>query len=111
MNIEMNLKKKYFYLLKSGTKDIEVRLLDKKRSTIKIGDIINFRYKENIISTIVINLKHYDNFNDLLTNISPTRIGLSSLKKEALKELSTYYPQDKQDKYKALAIEVKKISD
>ena len=42
----MNLQSKYFDFIKDGTKRIELRLYDKKRQQIEIGDIIEFPKSE-----------------------------------------------------------------
>ena len=39
---EMNLQPKYFDFMKDGTKRIELRLYDEKRSQIELGDVIEF---------------------------------------------------------------------
>lgn len=111
MNITMNLSDKYFNLLNKGIKDIEVRLLDEKRSKIKTGDIITFTNSTNSINTIVKNIIIFSNINDLLCNIDPNRIGLSTNKELAKKEISSIYSEDKLSKFKVIAIEIKRISD
>lgn len=108
MNLEMNLSDKFFSLLGKGLKDIEVRLLDEKRSLLKVGDTITFNNSTNYISTKVINIEIFDSFEDLLNNISTERIGLSPLKDVALNELSLIYPKEKAEKYKIIAIEIRK---
>lgn len=110
MNVEMNLSQKYFELLNYGIKDIEVRLLDEKRSKLKVGDVITFQNSKDLIPTKVLNLIVYESFEELINNIPTKRIGLSSIKSEALKELYSIYPKDKLEKYKILAIEIKKIN-
>ena len=59
-----------FQKVKSGEKDIEVRLNDEKRQLIKIGDIIEFSHIETgeILKVKVINLYKYDTFKELFDN-------------------------------------------
>ena len=40
MNYKMHLREHPFYMIKSGKKDIEMRLFDEKRQKIKVGDSI-----------------------------------------------------------------------
>ena len=47
----MSVKEKYYNLLKSGKKTIELRLFDEKRQKIKIGDIIEFSNASNADDT------------------------------------------------------------
>ena len=56
--IKMKLKSLPFKQIKDGSKTVEVRLLDEKRSLIKEGDIIEFtnRVTNEVIITKVIKL-------------------------------------------------------
>lgn len=57
----MNVKTKYYNLLKSGSKTIELRLFDEKRKKIKVGDNIIFANTSNSNDTftaVVKNLYH-----------------------------------------------------
>ena len=47
MEHEMKLQPEYYNFILNGTKRIELRLLDEKRSKIKIGDTIKFVNIEN----------------------------------------------------------------
>lgn len=108
MNIEMNLSDKFFTLLDNGLKDIEVRLLDEKRANLKVGDTITFKNQNKTILTTVLNLKLYNSFNELISDVPVERIGLSLCKEESLSELYSFYPKEKLQKHKILAIEIKK---
>jgi ASC-1-like (ASCH) protein len=64
----MRLHQDPFEKIKSGTKKVEIRLLDQKRKRIKLGDIIIFSKRPDIIETIeikVVSLKKYSNYNEL----------------------------------------------
>ena len=47
---ELRLNEKYFNLIKQGTKNIEMRLLDEKRKQYNIGDILIFKTRRNWIN-------------------------------------------------------------
>lgn len=111
MNITMNLSDKYFNLLNKGIKDIEVRLLDEKRSKIKVNDVITFTNSNQSIDTVVENIIIFSNINNLLNNIDLSRIGLNLNKELAKQELLTIYSEDKLSTFKIIAIEIKRISD
>ena len=68
---EMRLNNGPFELIKGGTKTIEIRLNDEKRSLIKEGDIIEFenRITKEKLKTKVIKLYKFDNFEELYKNI------------------------------------------
>ena len=108
MNLEMNLSGKFFSMLENGSKDIEIRLLDEKRSHLKVGDTIIFNNSNKHILTKVIAIHYFDSFLELLNNIPIERIGLDNSKQLALNELSSIYPEEKLKKYKIIAIEIKK---
>ena len=69
----MSVKEKYYNLLKSGKKTIELRLFDEKRQKIKIGDIIEFSNASNADDTFsakVINLHKAPDFKSLCSKNS-----------------------------------------
>ena len=58
---KMNVKTKYYNLLESGEKTIELRLFDEKRQKIKIGDKIIFSDSSDNTRTfnaVVVNFGH-----------------------------------------------------
>lgn len=107
----MNLNKEYFELLKSGHKDIEIRLLDKKRNKLEVRDIIIFKCDNQKIYTIVLNLYTYPTLEELINNIEIQRVGNFFSKENLLNSLYDIYPKDLRTEYKALAIEIEMISD
>lgn len=110
MTINMKLNDKYFNLILDGLKDIEIRLLDKKRSTLSIGDTIVFTNNDRQIEVIVKNLYLFNSFNDLLSEFDYGRMGFNNLsRQDALDELFSIYPESKVSIHKILCIEFKKI--
>ena len=106
---EMRLNNGPFELIKGGTKTIEIRLNDEKRSLIKEGDIIEF---ENIITkeklkTKVIKLYKFDNFEELYKHFDKISLGYTEDEIADPKDMEQYYPQDKQEEYGVLGIEIK----
>ncbi|MBO5284671.1 MAG: hypothetical protein J6B00_02215, partial [Alphaproteobacteria bacterium] len=62
---KLNVQEKYYNLLKSGAKTIELRLYDEKRQAILIGDTIEFSSLSDITDTFkanVINLHKAESF-------------------------------------------------
>lgn len=108
---EMKLQEKYYDYILNGTKIIEIRLNDEKRSLIKIGDIITFykmpELKESFIAK-VIDLIKYNSFDDLFNEYDIDILADKSMTKKELKdELEKFYTKDKQNKYGVLAIKIK----
>ncbi len=107
----MTVKTKYYNLLKSGKKIIELRLYDEKRQKIKVGDKINFAdtdNKDDNFTASVVNLHKAENFEKLCETIKPQNAGFSS-QNELITTMEQFYSQESQKKYGVLGIEVKKI--
>ena len=97
-----------FNAIKSGRKDIEVRLNDEKRRLLKIGDSIEFINMETgeLLKVKIINLYKFDSFSSLFNYFDYKRLGLSSGDSSIMYD---FYSKEEEDKYGALGIEIKKI--
>ncbi|MBP3687983.1 MAG: ASCH domain-containing protein [Alphaproteobacteria bacterium] len=108
---KLNVQEKYYNLLKSGAKTIELRLYDEKRQAIRIGDTIEFSNLSDTTDTFkanVINLHKAESFAALCDKIDPRRAGMAD-KAELLKVLSEFYPEERQKAYGVVGIEIKRI--
>lgn len=108
----LNVQEKYYNLLKSGQKTIELRLYDEKRKAIKAGDIIEFTNVSDSADKFqaeVIALHRAENFAALCQKIDCRKAGMSS-NEELIKVLEVFYPLARQKEYSVVGIEVKKIS-
>ncbi|MBR3913112.1 MAG: ASCH domain-containing protein [Alphaproteobacteria bacterium] len=108
---KMNVKTKYYNLLKSEKKVVELRLFDEKRKQIKIGDEILFSDSSNTNDSFiarVINLHRAESFDKLCQIITPAQAGFTS-KEELITVLEEFYTPASQQKYGVLGIEIKKI--
>ena len=105
---EMRLHNAPFELIKNGTKTIEIRLNDEKRSLIKEGDIIEFenRATKEKLKTKVIKLHKFGNFEELYKHFDKISLGYAEDEIADPKDMEQYYPQDKQEKYGVLGIEI-----
>ena len=108
---EMNLQAKYFDFMKDGTKRIELRLYDEKRSQIELGDIIEFSKSENDkLKAEVIGLLRYKSFKELFEDFDISVLADASMTKdELLNVLSEFYTPDKQAQYGVIGIRLKMI--
>lgn len=108
---KLNVKEKYYNLLKSGSKTIELRLFDDKRKNIKIGDRIEFSNtsdaNDKFISE-VINLHSAEDFTKLCQKIDCKKAGFSS-NAELITALEEFYSQSKQKEFGVIGIEIKRI--
>ena len=96
-----------FNAIKSGRKDIEVRLNDEKRQLISVNDIIEFTNVDTgeIVRTKVIGLHKFDSFSELFKLFPHYRLGLKDTDDESI--MNNFYSLEEQEKYGALGIEIK----
>ena len=106
---EMNLQPKYFDFMKDGTRRIELRLYDEKRSQIELGDIIEFSKSENDkLKAEVIGLLRYNSFKDLFEDFDISILADKSMtKQELLDVLSEFYAPEMQAEFGVLGIRLK----
>ena len=109
MTFEMNLHPEPFSLIKSGRKDIEMRLYDERRKDIKIGDSIVFTNNVTLekLTVEVINLYQFDDFEELYNHFEKTRLGYRDDENANPKDMEHYYSLDKILRYGVLGIEIK----
>lgn len=111
MRYEMKLNDGPFYSIKSGQKTIEMRLCDKKRSLIKIGDEIEFSHREKgeKVLTRVCNLTKFKDFDELYKHYDKVRLGYLENETADPCDMSQYYNDKDIKLYGALAIEIELI--
>lgn len=101
-----------FELFKNGKKDIEVRINDEKRRTLKIGDSITFLKRpeeQEKLETKVIDLEYYSDFEELVRLYDIERLYYPNYTKEQyLNDLGKFYSNEEQLKYGVVAIIVEK---
>ena len=107
----MKVQTKYYHLLKNGIKTIELRLWDKKRQLIQMGDSITFSDLSDPNDTFqaqVIALHRAPDFDKLSNIIQPQHAGFAT-QKELVQCLQEFYTPEAREKYGVVGIEVKKI--
>lgn len=109
---EMKLQPKYFDFIQNGTKRIELRLNDEKKSLINLGDTIKFLKEPELTKSIevsVIGLLKYSSFMDLFKDYSIEMMADKSMTKEDLLDvLQEFYTPEKQKQYGVLGIRIEK---
>lgn len=108
---EMRLNNDPFNKIKKGTKTVELRLLDKKRKALRVGDKIIFTNKDTNekIDVIVKGLFKANNFNDIYKKYSKEVMGYSDEEVANPKDMEKYYSIEEINKYGTLAIEIEKV--
>ncbi len=113
MKYEMKLQPEYYNFILNGTKRIEIRLNDKKRQQIKIGDTIKFLKEPELkefFEAKVIALLKYNTFEDMFKDFDISILSdISMTKDKLIKDLEQFYPKEEQDKYGVLGIKIELI--
>ena len=105
---EMNLQRRYFLLLASARKDIEVRVLYPKFQDLSPGDFIRFSCEEEARLTRVERVAVYSSFEQLLDTEDPVRVDPDASRQQQLPNLRQIYNPEK-EALGVLAIQVKLI--
>ena len=110
MKYNMNLNNRPFKSIKEGTKTIELRLNDEKRSLLKVGDEIEFTNRDTNekLSVYIINLHKYPSFKELYKHFNKIEMGYAEDEPSESKDMEAYYSKEEQDKYGVLGIEIRK---
>jgi ASC-1-like (ASCH) protein len=98
-----------FEKISLGKKDIEVRLLDKKRKTIEKNDEIIFRKLPELkeeLKTKVVNLHKFSSFKELFDKFPIQRFGEEISKENLLKKVYKIYSQEKEQEFGVLGVEI-----
>ena len=108
MIFNMELKKQYFDLVKSGQKTYEIRLYDDKRQQISLGDTIVFSLlgSQEKVACIVKETLFAKNFKTLLNFLPINKVGFSSVE-QALKACYEIYSLEQEKQFGVIAINIK----
>ena len=108
---EMRLNNEPFNKIKEGTKTVELRLLDEKRKTLRVGDKIIFTNRTNNekIDVLVTNLFKADSFAPIYEKYSIVAIGYNEEDDSKPEDMEEYYSKEEIKKYGCIAIEIEKV--
>ena len=102
---KMKLQENPFERIKNGTKTVEFRLYDEKRSKIKIGDQIEFAKLPNLQETIlvdVLDLYREDTFENLFKKLFTDEDEI----KRKTTSMYQYYSPDEEKQYGVVGIKI-----
>ena len=115
---KMKLNSTPFEMIKSGEKNIELRLYDEKRQRIKVGDKIVFTDNTTgeTLNAIVVKLHRFDSFEELYKSLPLLKCGYTTENVDNAKssDMEQYYSVEEQNKYGVVGIELcrpKQITD
>ena len=111
MEYIMHLREHPFYMIKSGKKDIEIRLYDEKRKKIQKGDTIEFSNVETgqTIKTEVVDLHVCKDFASIYNNFDKTRLGYLENEEASPEDMQKYYSLEEINQFGVVGIELKLI--
>ena len=115
---KINLWTAPFKKIKNGQKTIELRLYDKKRRLIKVGDTITFTNNASgeTLSTAVKKLHRFDSFAELYSSLPLLQCGYTpeNIERAHPSDMDRYYTPEAQSKHGVVGIElcsIKPITD
>lgn len=109
MEHKMKLKDGPFKSIKSGSKVVELRLYDEKRSKIEVGDVIEFTniIDGEILDVDVVSLYRYNSFEDLYKDFDKRSLGYKEDEEASYRDMEEYYSKEEQDKYGVVGIGIR----
>lgn len=112
MHYFMGLYDRPFELVASGEKIVEVRLYDRKRRNLKIGDLITFNKLTNPLEDVTVRIKdltRFPTFKEMYQTIPKEVMGSTdSTLEEMLEKTYTIYSPEKEQEWGTLAITIEK---
>ena len=107
----MSVRHKYFELIKSGQKDIELRAYDEKRRKVKIGDKFQLFDAENPNQSIIceiLNLHVAPDFESLFKKIDIKRSGFKDIN-ELMDTITKFVSREELARKQVVGMEIKRV--
>ena len=107
----MSVRHKYFEMIKSGAKDIELRAYDEKRKKVKIGDKFLLYDAENPDQSIiceVLNMHVAPDFESLFKKLDIKRSGFQTMD-ELIDVVTKFVSREELQREQVVGIEIKRI--
>lgn len=111
MLYEMQLQPHPFAAIKSGKKDIEMRLNDEKRKKIAVGDVIRFTDAATgkTLVAVVLARHEYADFARLYAAFEKERLGYQEDEQANPSDMAQYYSDAEIAKYGVVGLEIQVI--
>ncbi len=98
-------------MVKSGQKDIELRLYDEKRQSVRVGDTLCFQNAANereFLTATVVALHRFPSFEELYACLDLLRCGYTpeTVRNAAATDMNAYYSPAQQARYGVVGIEI-----
>lgn len=111
MQYKIDLSEFSFNKIKAGRR-VDMRLFDKKRQSLKIGDMIEYENINNPhehIECLVQGMAVFDNFSNMIDCLTPQMLGYDD-KEEIILRLNRAYSLDLQKNFNVVAIFIKNVA-
>jgi ASC-1-like (ASCH) protein len=93
---EMPIYKRYFDLIASGAKTIEIRVTYPSNQRLTVGDLICFVCRGEECLTRITRIATYSRFEDLFDHEDPATVNPTATRAEQLANVRLIYPPDKE---------------
>ena len=112
MNHRMKLWHDSFVKIREGTKTVEMRLYDEKRSAINVDDAITFEDADSgeTLTCSVLALHRYPSFAELYANHDKISIGYGEDETADPSDMLLYYSEEEIERYGAVGIELRVVN-
>ncbi len=111
MQYKMDLSEFSFNKIKAGRR-VDMRLFDKKRQNLKIGDVIEYENINNPrerMECLVLGTAVFDNFSNMIDCLTPQLLGYDN-KEEVILRLNRAYSLEMQKDFNVMAIFIKNVT-
>ncbi|MGH3759435.1 ASCH domain-containing protein [Actinophytocola sp.] len=93
---EMGICNRYFDLVATGRKTIEIRVNDSNRKKIKVGSLIRFRCQGDQVLTRVTRVARYANFDEMFDREEVASVNPLTTREEQLANIRQIYPPERE---------------
>ncbi|WP_241480179.1 ASCH domain-containing protein [Nocardiopsis halotolerans] len=93
---EMGIYKRYFDLIKAGTKTTEIRVNDSSRKRLKVGDLLRFKCRGEEVLTRITRLIRYTDFEDMFDHEPVSSVNPTATREDQLRNIREIYPPERE---------------
>jgi ASC-1-like (ASCH) protein len=93
---EMGIYKRYFDLIRAGTKTTEIRVNDSSRERLKVGDLLRFRCRDEDVLTRITRLARYATFEEMFDHEPVSAVNPTALREDQLRNIREIYPPERE---------------
>ncbi|MFC9085985.1 ASCH domain-containing protein [Nocardiopsis dassonvillei] len=93
---EMGIYKRYFDLIKAGTKTTEIRVNDNSRKRLKVGDLLRFRCRDEEVLTRITRLDRYTDFDEMFDHEPVSAVNPTASRADQLRNIREIYPPERE---------------